>query len=279
MKAQSTWSLVLAFILTISAPLASSSSDPVSDTNSQVLTIPKNTKWPSSQLKGASDAQKFFYNQIKKEIAAQRKDGAIRLKKIYSAENTLEYPDWKTYVKDVRVYEIAGYNSSGELVRVSEPFPADMPNLATRTVYLKQDYCNLNGFNIFDFATWWSEDCQIHKDSPSTYLRAAMRTWLSMSENASSLAASYRQEISTCLSTGEEFSIKSGVFNCPGNAKYFFGTKPFKLKQQLLSGGFWFKVNKESRTATLTHLAPRYDAWAKTARWIASDKVTRFSND
>lgn len=216
------------------ATLPALSDDSVKDTNTQVLKIPKDIKWGSLQVKYASDAQRYLYDEVKKEISIQLNTGAVRLKKIYDDENTVEYPDWKEYVKDIRVYQIAGYNSSGELVRLSEQFPPNTPNLATRTVYIKQDTCNLMGFNLFDFATWWAEDCKIEKESASKYLRAAMRTWSSMSENAYSLAASFRQEIATCLSSGEKFTLTNGVFSCPGNSKYFFGIKPFKMKQQLL---------------------------------------------
>ena len=272
-------SLLVLAIFVVSPTHPASSDDPVKDTNTQVLKIPKDIKWGSLQVKQASLAQKYLHDEIKKEISSQKKAGAVRLKKIYSEENTVEYPDWKDYVKENRLYQIAGYNSSGELVRLSEQFPSDTPNLATRTVYLKQDTCNLNGLILFDFATWWAEDCKIEMESASKYLRAAMRTWSSMSENAYSLAASFRQEISTCLSSGEKFTLTNGVFSCPGNSKYFFGIKPFKMKQQLLSGGFWFKVDAKRRTATMTYLLPLYDEWAKTARWIPSDQVIRFSND
>jgi len=274
-------SLTVMLALLISSPNRSTAEDVVTETNSgyySQMTIPKNLKWTSANLLAAKSAQRFLYRKLITEINSLKSQGSVGIRKRYISEQTLAYPDWKKYVGELRTYYLVGFDSAG-LTTAQTADPGDAPNLASRLVYLKDDKCLFRDFNLFDFETWWAPKCQIKVESKEEFLRAALRTWMTMSDNAYQSVSLYKEKVSACISRKLKYSISDGIFNCPSVRSYFYGDTSFPLRQQQLSGGYLFNINKAKGRATLTYLKPMFQDWANTASWDPNSFVMRFSND
>ena len=240
-----------------------------SPTDSRLVSVPADLSWNSKALNSATEAEKYFKSRLDSEVRLQKSQGAVRLQKIYSPISpTYGSIDWKTYVPDIREYKIRGYDANNKLVRTSGAFPEPTSMLlAASLIYLEQDQCSLKSFNLFDIGTWWQTSCTVKTHTPAEFLRAALRSWLRMTDGPGALASFPRQQLDLCFEMNGKFAIKGDLLTCPGLSKYFNSQIAVLLRFRDVQGGYEIVVNEKAKTYSTKYFAPDFQKLAKQAIW------------
>jgi len=96
-------------------------------------------------------------------------------------------------------------------------------------------------------------------------LRAALRTSIAFSEG--DITDFYFQQLTNCLDSNYEFTIKSGIFDCPQNAAIFGGNRSFPVSGVASDHNYSFTVDKSTRKAIWTNSPKDYSFQAKNAKY------------
>jgi len=267
----------ISFLLALACVLAiPKSSIAVTNTTNQVVitnerspllsAIPKTLVITKHESEEIAKAQRFVYSEIKTEIEHQKSLGATKLTKTFISEDNYSYPDWKEYVPEIRQYVIKGFAEDGKLVRTSAPLASDLPNLASRLVYLEQNECILR-------------ECHIKFESKSDYLRASLRTAIAMSGLGPwALGQTPYEQMQDCFNNKYSFTVKSGYFSCPQNVRFWPApsSTSFPLILKTYEGGYVIKIEVKTRSATMTYYAPNFVEVARHAIWSKGSSVINF---
>lgn len=257
----------------VSQPSFASSSDPVVIVNGNVKfsnEIPKNLVWGEKSLEASRKAIRFQTTEIETAISKLTIKGATKITKTFVKTSTMAYPDWKAYVPTFSQYILSGSDLNGTVVGRSIKLPSNLPNLASRLVYLKQSECHPEGSSsLAIFAT-----CTVSKPKAENYLRAALRT-ASGNGQLEDLGFHIYQQLFTCLKNKRPFTMKNGIFDCPSNAKFFGGDRSFPLKGNFATRSYSIAFSSNKRSATLTYSALNYKSIALTGR-CEDSSVVRF---
>ncbi len=280
----------ISFLLALSCVLAiPKSSIALTNTPNQVVitnerspllsAIPKTIVITKHESEEIAKAQRFVYSEIKTEIEHQKSLGATKLTKTFISEDNYSYPDWKEYVPEIRQYVIKGFAEDGKLVRTSAPLASDLPNLASRLVYLEQNECILRDFSLFDLDTWFTPKCHIKFESKSDYIRASLRTAIAMSGLGPwALGQTPYEQMQDCFNNKYSFTVKSGYFSCPQNVRFWPepSSTSFPLILKTYKGGYVIKIDVKTRSATMTYYAPNFVEVARHAFWSKGSSVINF---
>ncbi|MBJ7281345.1 MAG: hypothetical protein JHD31_05735 [Rhodoluna sp.] len=246
-----TWSLLTALMLQVSHPALATNQSPVTVVNSGVKFarfVPKDLVWGEKSLTAASQAILFQSNEIETSINSLKSKGAVTIVKKFTKNPVVSFPDWKTYAPSISQYTLTGYSESGKSVGTSKKIPSDVPNLASRLVYLRQTTCSLRSLSVSQNI----EQCSIVKPKNQTYLRASLRTSLGNGQ-VMDIGGDIFQQLETCLISKFAFTVQNGVFDCPANARIFGGERSFKMRDTFKTRSYSITIDKRKYTATLTY--------------------------
>ena len=257
----------------VSQPSLASPSDPVTIVNGKAKfskEIPTNLVWGEKSLEAAKKAVTFQTSEIETAISKLKIKGAAKITKTFVKTSTLAYPDWKTYVPTFSQYVLTGSDATGKVVGRSIKIPSDSANLASRLVYLRQSECIPAGQS----SNSKLPTCTVTKPKQETYLRAALRTAFGNGQ-LEDLGGFIYQQLFTCLVNKRAFTVKSGVFDCPSNAKLFGGNRSFPVKGNFATRSYSIAFSSDKRSATLTYSALNFKSIALTGR-CEDSSVVRF---
>jgi hypothetical protein len=231
--------------------------------DSTFLSIPKNISWSPEAKKLATRSIALLRQEIRQELNSLKSDGAVTIEKVYESTIPPQYSNWKDYVPDIRSYKLKGYDLEGNLVRTTSSNPIQRNLISSWLVTLENDTCSFSTFNIFDFRTWFTKACSITKPKEESYLRAALRGYISMTDNPQSISAWAIANIRDCFAQNGSYSIQKGMFTCPANAKYYSGQViPIDLYFKSDLGGYEITLNKSAQKAKVKLLPPDFYALA-----------------
>ena len=256
----------------VSMSIGLSSATPIDEYKSpndpELKFVPTTISWSKSALEAASEAEKYFESTLKHEIKLQKSKGAVRLQKVYGKVSPeYETTDWQNYLPDIREYRIRGFDSKNRHIRTSEPLPVPTSLMSAKLVYLQQDECSLREFNLFNTATWWQTACSITVHPKEQFLRASLRSWLRMTDDAISFASFPQQQLELCFSMKGRFTLTGKTLNCPALSKYFNSQTRVKLYFLDTQGGYEIVVDKKARTYETSYFSPDFKKLATYASW------------
>lgn len=230
--------------------------------------VPTSISWTKSAFEAASAGERYFESALKREIKLQKSKGSVKLQKVYSKISP-EYAttDWRNYLPDIREYRIRGFDSKNRHTRTSEPLPVPTSLMSAKLVYLQQDECSLREFNLFNTATWWQTACSIKVHSKEQFLRASLRSWLRMTDDAISFASFPQQQLDLCFKMKGKFTLTGKSLTCPALSKYFNSQTRVKLYFLDTQGGYEIVVDKKARTYETRYFSPDFEKLAAYASW------------
>lgn len=264
--------LSLVGLLTIAQGAFAVESSPVKVINGSKVykqLIPTDLVWGTVSISAAAKAIEYQVNEINSALDKLVAKGAVKVVKTFVKTSTTAYPDWKSYVPTFTQYELSGLDAEGKVVETSAKLPSDSANLASRLVYLKQSECAATGMQSSSLPA-----CTISNPTAEKYLRAALRTSLGNGQTED-LGGYINQQLFTCLKGEKPFTVKSGVFDCPSNAKIFGGERSFKLQGSFATRSYSIVTNSSKFTATMTYGPANYSKLALTGSYD-SGSVVRF---
>ncbi len=259
-------------VLTIAQCAFAAESSPVKVINGTKVfkqLIPQDLVWGSASLSASTKAIEYQATEINSALDKLVAKGAVKVVKTFVKTSTTAYPDWKSYVPTFTQYKLSGLDANGKVVATSAKLPSDSANLASRLVYLKQSECAATGMQPSSLPV-----CTISNPTSEKYLRAALRTSLGNGQSED-LGGYIYQQLFTCLKGKKPFTVKSGVFDCPSNAKIFGGERRFKLQGSFATRSYSIVINSSKFTATMTYGPANYSKLALTGTYD-SGSVVRF---
>jgi hypothetical protein len=230
--------------------------------------IPNNLNWSPTSLDAANRAKKFLTSALNSELNSLKAKGAITVTRHYVSTQNLEYPDWSTYVPVWNQYRLTGWNAAGKKVGTTKLLPTDTPNLADRLVLLNADSCSLQGSGKNNVS---QPLCRISNPAPETVLRASLRTYIAFNQEDNT--DFYFQQLKTCLELHYDFTIKSGIFDCPKNAAIFGGSRSFPISGPASNHHYSIKVNKNTHTAIWTNSPIDYSTFSSKAKYSGAGVI------
>lgn len=272
----------LAIAITLVSPATGSYSKDslsITDTGFNLSTdvVPSNLHWTDKSLAIAKTAQRFLYRTLKNEIAMQKQAGAVKLKRV-SHPTDSGVRNWKKLDLSPNLYSIDGYDSNGNLVLSGETLFATSQTIQNRTVYLTQETCLLRPFNLFDFETWFTQQCSITVEPKEKFLRAAMQSWLSLVGGFTPDGQAISHELQTVIAENIKFRVDKKNFYCLACSEYF--KTPYASFPLEYSAGLWpYKIKYEpsNRHFSLKLLKPNYLELMSHAR-VVTDDLVRFDD-
>jgi hypothetical protein len=240
--------------------------------------VPETLSWSEQAFTAADSLETYLESKLLKEIQIQRAKGATTLVKVYSKISpSFKNRDWRIYLKDVRQYKILGYNSKNKLVRTSKLFPAQSNMMAAAMVYLEQDKCSLKEYNLLKPDTWWQTKCSIFIPPKDKLLRAALRSWIHMTDNPASFAKPAENSVFDCLALNAKYSVSGTKLTCQALRDKYGLPETVALYYWELLGGYQITIDTSKNTYKVLYLKPDFQALADLAAWDETSHWITFS--
>lgn len=211
--------------------------------------VPSNLSWTRKSISLARQAQGNLYKEIKDQLNYLRSEGAVRIVRIKHKVGSDPRYIKKLDVSDY-LYSLEGYDSDGNLVDSTETLFYNLQGPSSRTVYLAQDTCLFRSFNIFDYATWFMQQCSITVESKEKFLRAALQNWIAM-VGGHSPGVPVAEELKVIASQNLSFKVEDNTFKCLGCTDFIW--TPYTGFPMEHSGGLWpYKITYEPKSGHLS---------------------------
>ena len=211
--------------------------------------VPSNLSWTPKSISLARQAQGNLYRELKGQLNYLRSEGAVRVVRIKHKVG----PE-TNYLKQLEVsdylYSLEGYDADGNLVDSTETLFYNLQGPSSRTVYLAQDTCLFRSFNIFDYATWFMQQCSITVEPKEKFLRAALQNWIAL-VGGYSPGVPIAEELKFIASQKLSFKVEDNIFKCLGCTDFIW--TPYTTFPMEYSGGLWpYKINYEPKSGHLS---------------------------
>jgi len=246
--------------------------------NPKLKFVPKDIQWSKKAIQAAKKAEDHVSKELLTELASLRTNGSVRVKKEYIQGSSSTMPkDWSEYVPDARLYRLVGYSPEGRKTSESMILPVEANSLAARLVTINQDDCWLESFSIWDFSTWFKNQCEVTKDKEAVFLRAELRSQLDLMSGSLDLASFPKTQLETCFLNKFPFSIAADKLTCPGLANFFGPQTQVYLNYTEQWGGYSIRVDSANRKYQIKYQIPNFYKIASNTRWNSTFGWISFS--
>jgi hypothetical protein len=245
-------SLLLITVIASSSLSASYANTTVTVTNlgfnQDTDVVPSNLGWTKKSISLAREAQANLYREIKDQLNYLRSQGAVRVVRIKHKLGLETIYSKQLGISDY-LYSLEGYAADGNLVDSTDTLFYNYQGPSSRTVYLTQDTCLFRPFNLFDYATWFMQQCGITVESKEKFLRAALQNWIVM-VGGYSPGVPIAEELKTITSQKLSFKVEYNIFKCLGCTDFIW--TPYTSFPMEHSDGLWpYKITYEPKSGHL----------------------------
>lgn len=169
--------------------------------------------------------------------------------------------------KQLRKFSLAGRDSTGVTVDTLGDLPSatgvqGLEDLLVRPV---NDMCSLNGFNLFDFATWFQSQCDIYVPSPQEFLQYSLISKLGyVTSDLYQVRISQLQYIS---GSNLSYSTDANFIHCPQLSKLWAGTDSIPLNSNSPLQGYKISMDGPGGGFVFSETKPNLNLLASLATW------------
>lgn len=159
---------------------ASSRVDFVQYSNKDLNEVLKHrVKWEKSAVSISKKVIRKRLGQIEATKAQLKKLGILRLKVRWTTRTLESIGAAKLGArKTVRAYKLLGYDYAGTLIKVTDDYPDYESDIPGYLFHPKFSDCRIDGVQILDPSSWFSESCSFSAPTPEQFLAESLKAYV-----------------------------------------------------------------------------------------------------